>query len=159
MRLLKTVESKVKVRFPDCDPFNHLNNSKYIDYTINAREDHLLNSYGFDIYKIAQEQGISWVVGQSQVAYLAPALLMESITIETKLLLATKRTLQMEGIIYNDTKTQIKAVLWIKLVHFDLKAKQSKAHSDDFMVFFKQIENQITGGLNFDQRVASLKKQ
>ena len=41
-QLEKTIESKVKIRFPDCDPFNHLNNSKYIDYIINAREDHLL---------------------------------------------------------------------------------------------------------------------
>ena len=24
-------ESTAIVRFPDCDPFNHLNNSKYID--------------------------------------------------------------------------------------------------------------------------------
>ena len=28
-------------RFSDCDPFGHLNNARYIDYFINAREDHL----------------------------------------------------------------------------------------------------------------------
>ncbi len=31
--------SKTKIRFQDCDPFNHLNNAAYINYLINARED------------------------------------------------------------------------------------------------------------------------
>ena len=35
--LEKNPESKVVVRFPDCDPFNHLHNSRYIDYYLNAR--------------------------------------------------------------------------------------------------------------------------
>ena len=25
-------ESEVVIRFPDCDPFRHLNNSRYVDY-------------------------------------------------------------------------------------------------------------------------------
>ncbi len=45
-QLKKIIESKVKIRFPDCDPFNHLNNSKYIDYFINAREDQLIGNTG-----------------------------------------------------------------------------------------------------------------
>lgn len=35
----KLLESKAKVRFHDCDPFNHLNNSRYIDYMVTARGD------------------------------------------------------------------------------------------------------------------------
>jgi acyl-CoA thioester hydrolase len=35
--LEKVPESEALIRFPDCDPFNHLNNSRYIDYFINAR--------------------------------------------------------------------------------------------------------------------------
>ena len=30
-----------KIRFNDGDLFGHLNNSRYLDYFINAREDHL----------------------------------------------------------------------------------------------------------------------
>lgn len=68
--------NKVKVRFQDCDPFNHLNNSKYIDYFINAREDHLLENYNLDIYTMALKEGISWVVASNQISYLRPALMM-----------------------------------------------------------------------------------
>ena len=28
----KVLKSRAKVRFQDCDPFNHLNNARYIDY-------------------------------------------------------------------------------------------------------------------------------
>ena len=29
------------VRFQDCDPFGHLNNARYIDYFLNARQDQI----------------------------------------------------------------------------------------------------------------------
>ena len=68
--LSKLLESKVKIRFQDCDPFNHLNNAAYINYFINAREDQILENYHLDIYKMAQTQGKSWVVGSNQIAYI-----------------------------------------------------------------------------------------
>jgi acyl-CoA thioester hydrolase len=40
--LKKTLQSKMKIRFHDCDPFHHLNNSRYIDYIVTARGDQLL---------------------------------------------------------------------------------------------------------------------
>ena len=43
--MTKILESKIRVRFQDCDPFNHLNNSSYIDYFFDAREDQLHNRY------------------------------------------------------------------------------------------------------------------
>ena len=48
-------ESKVLIRFSDCDPFNHLNNARYIDYFINAREDQLLANINFNIYIILRQ--------------------------------------------------------------------------------------------------------
>ena len=50
--LPKVLESKTKIRFQDCDPFNHLNNASYINYLINAREDQLIKYYDIDIYKM-----------------------------------------------------------------------------------------------------------
>lgn len=91
--LPKELESQSLIRFPDCDPFNHLNNSRYIDYIINAREDQLMSYYDFDVYKLAKEQGLSWVVAQTQIAYLAPAELMEIVTIQTRLMGFTEKGL------------------------------------------------------------------
>jgi len=156
-KLDKVVESKVKIRFPDCDPFNHLNNSKYIDYIINAREDQLLSFYEFDIHKLAKEQGISWVVAQNQIAYLVPATLMETVCIQSKLVQFTDKILMVEAIMWNENKTSIKAVLWSKFVHYDLKTNRSKTHSDELIAFFKQVENPFENPISFEERIENIK--
>ena len=43
------LQSAVKIRFQDCDPFNHLNNAAYLNYFVNAREDQISKHYGIDI--------------------------------------------------------------------------------------------------------------
>ena len=45
----KTPSSLFKIRFNDCDMFGHLNNARFIDYLINARQDHLKEHYDFII--------------------------------------------------------------------------------------------------------------
>ncbi|MES3016597.1 MAG: acyl-CoA thioesterase [Bacteroidota bacterium] len=155
--LKKILESKKKVRFHDCDPFNHLNNSRYIDYMVTARGDQLLDNYGLDIYKIAREEGIGWVSAQTQISYLSPAYLMEEVTIETQLLAYSGRSLLMEAFMWNGDKTILKSVMWAKLVHFNLKTQRSHTHSEQFMDFFENILNPLSGEMSFDERLRSLK--
>ena len=100
--LPKSVESKVQARFPDCDPFNHLNNSKYIDYIINTREDHLMSAYNFDLHQMARTTGITWVVAQTNISYMLPVNCMETVTIETRLLTAFPKMLLMEAVMWNE---------------------------------------------------------
>lgn len=157
-QLEKLPESEVKIRFPDCDPFNHLNNSKYIDYIINAREDHLLNYYDFDLHKIAKEKGISWVVAQNQIAYLAPAVLMETVTIQTRLISFDDKTLLMEASMWDKSKTRLKAVLWSKFTHFNLRTMRSEIHSSDFMDLFNQLHNPLQEVVSFEERVRLLRQ-
>src|SRR4030095_9024119 len=83
---VKTPASVMTIRFQDCDPFNHLNNGRYVDYFLNAREDHLLEHYDLDIYRIARATGLSWVVSTSQIAYVKPAFLMEKVRIASQLI-------------------------------------------------------------------------
>ena len=33
-KLPNTLQSTVKIRFQDCDPFNHLNNAAYLNYFV-----------------------------------------------------------------------------------------------------------------------------
>lgn len=155
----KVLQSSMKVRFHDCDPFNHLNNSRYIDYIIAARGDQLLEYYDFDIYKMAKQQGIGWVTAQTEISYLSPATLMEEVMIETQLLSFGPRSLLFEARMWNDNKTTLKAVLWGKLVHFNLVTQQSQQHTDELMHFFSEVVNPIPGELNFEARVKRLKQK
>ncbi len=52
----KTPHSLYTIRFTDCDPFGHLNNGRYIDYLLNAREDHLKTEYGVDLSQFVEMQ-------------------------------------------------------------------------------------------------------
>jgi acyl-CoA thioester hydrolase len=154
----KTLESKIKIRFHDCDPYNHLNNSKYIDYIMTARGDQLLDHYGFDMYALAREEGIGWVTAQTQISYLIPAFPMEEVAIQTQLVAFTAKSLLVEGIMWNHDKTKLKTVMWIKFVHFNMNTQKSHEHSENLMQFFQQIVNPLHAISDFEQRIESLKQ-
>src|SRR5687767_8499719 len=100
----KTWESKSLIRFPDCDPFNHLNNARYIDYFINAREDQIMAHLNFNIYHYAAQKGSGWVVSKNQIAYLKPAFLMETVIIDSKILRLGEKDLHVEMCMWNEGK-------------------------------------------------------
>lgn len=158
MELAKILESKVKVRFHDCDPFNHLNNARYIDYIVSARGDQLIENYSFDIYQLLQKQGIGWVAAQTQISYLHPAYLMEEITIQTRLIGCGEKSLLLEALVWNDDKTVLKAVMWGKLVHFSLITKKSQEHSPQLMEFFQSIVHPLEQQPDFESRVEALRR-
>jgi len=155
----KIPESSVIIRFPDCDPFNHLNNSRYLDYFMNERENHLLETYGFNIYGHAMKTGASWVVSQSKISYLSPARLMEKVQIQSTVLEWNKDNLLVEMKMWNEKKTTLKAVLWSRFVHFDLKKQKRIEHSEFLNKIFSCYENSLDEKVDFEQRVINLRKR
>ena len=158
MNLPKILESKTKIRFQDCDPFNHLNNASYFNYLINAREDQLIENYNLNIYKLARETGKSWVISSHQIAYLEPASLMESVIIDSQLLKYNEKTLWVEIRMWNKDKTKLKAVLWSTFTHFNILNQKSEAHSEDLMNLFKEVEFPLEAS-SFEERMKSLRTQ
>lgn len=156
--LKKILESNMKIRFHDCDPFNHLNNSRYIDYIVTARGDQLIENYDFDIYKLAKDKGLGWVTAQTQISYLSPAYLMEEVTIQTRLIAFTEKSLVMEAFMWDSTKSNLKAVMWTKLVHFNLKTQRSQLHDEQLMELFHQIVYPLDTVMSFEERMQNLKQ-
>jgi len=153
----KTWETQYLIRFPDCDPFNHLNNSRYLDYFINAREDHLTQFHHFNIYELAREKGISWVVSKNQIVYLKPALLMETVSIRTTLIRMDDREIEVEMSMWSADKKVLKAFLWTTFVHFNLKTQRRETHSSDLMETFAPYNLAFPASLLFEQRLVELK--
>ncbi|WP_271783121.1 acyl-CoA thioesterase [Aquimarina algiphila] len=158
MKLPKVLESKAKIRFQDCDPFNHLNNAAYINYMINAREDQIDKYYNLDIFTLAKTKGISWVVGTNQIAYIKPALLMENVIIDSQLIQHTENQLHVEIRMWNQDKTELKAILWSTFVHFNLLKQKRWNHDTQLMELFKNIEEPIAAS-SFEERISQLKPQ
>ena len=155
--VLREPESQARIRFPDCDPFHHLNNSRYIDYLFNAREDHLLTCYDFDIHHLAASRGIGWVCAHTQIAYLQPAVLNELVTIATRLLYAGEKSLLLEASMWDLGKNQLKSLMWSRLVHYNLRERRSQAHSPELADLFGQIVYPLPENRNFEERVSHLK--
>ncbi|MBT4918008.1 MAG: acyl-CoA thioesterase [Flavobacteriaceae bacterium] len=155
--LPKVLKSNTKIRFQDCDPFNHLNNAAYLNYFTNAREDQINENYGIDIYKMAKELGVSWVVGSNQIAYITPAFLMEEIVIESQLLNYNTTSLFVELRMWNHDQTKIKAIMWSRFVHFNLIKQKRENHSDQIMKLFERVHKPVDA-LRFEDRVTFFKK-
>jgi thioesterase-3 len=135
----KVLSSITKVRFQDCDPFNHLNNSKYIDYFMNAREDQLLENYNLNIFRMADEEGLSWVISSNQICYLNPAQLMEPILIDSQLIAYTSKSLVVELRMWDEGQSKLKSVLWTNFVHYNLKTQKTANHSEELTKLFEDI--------------------
>ncbi len=155
----KLWESKVLIRFSDCDPFNHLNNARYIDYFINAREDHIMANMNFNIYHFAAEYCLGWVVSKNQVAYLKPACLMETVVIDSALLRLGAIDLLVEMKMWNERKDKLKSVMWTNLVHINIKTQKPENHSQHLLDMFKPFEDPIDTNINFDERVNQLRNK
>ena len=154
--LPKILESKTKIRFQDCDPLNHLNNSKYLDYLINAREDQLIEHYGLNIFDNAKKTGTTWVVGAHQIAYLRPALVMETVTIDSQLLKYDKKQLQVEIRMWNEDKSILKSVMWSSFIHFNIIKGKAHEHNSEFLNLFENVALPVSEN-SFDERVKKLR--
>jgi YbgC/YbaW family acyl-CoA thioester hydrolase len=152
----KNPHSKYKIRFSDCDMFGHLNNSRYLDYLINAREDHLKDFYNFDFNEYYKKD-LAWVINSHEIAYLRPAIFNEMVTIQSTLLNLDIDLLHIETIMLNEGQNQLKAIMRSKLVPISLKTGKKIAHDSEFMQWAKNIENSAIGNQeNLQDRINQL---
>jgi YbgC/YbaW family acyl-CoA thioester hydrolase len=145
----KTPFSFYKVRFSDCDLFAHLNNARYIDYFMNAREDHLKDHYDLEL-KNYYTQGISWVVGSHEILYRRPALYSETVRISSTLLNASADSLLVEMIMSDEENKVMKSILWTTFIPVNVKTGKREIHNSAFMDFARSVENtdiDFTGGI------------
>ncbi|MDQ4139507.1 MAG: thioesterase [Bacteroidota bacterium] len=53
--IIKTPETKLFVRFQDCDVLGHLNNVRYFDYFLNTREEHTRYYYALNLLELSKK--------------------------------------------------------------------------------------------------------
>jgi YbgC/YbaW family acyl-CoA thioester hydrolase len=145
------------VRFSDCDPMGHLNNARYIDYMLNAREDHLKQAYQIDLLEY-HKQGIAWVVRRHDIQYVRPAFYNETVCIQSRLIELTDSHVMVEMLMFDEKQTTLKAIMWTNFTSVDVKTGRRKEHTTEFMNFAATIKAEdvnIHAGLN--ERIKTLK--
>ena len=137
------------VRFNDCDPFGHLNNSKYIDYMLNAREDHLAGFHDIELLDF-HKQGFGWVVSSHEIQYIRPAAYNEKIAITSDLIEVGESHLLVEMRMYDSSLAHLKALLWTRFTCINMKTSKKEIHPESFMKIAEamlETEIKISNGL------------
>ena len=136
----------------------HLNNARYIDYMLNAREDHLKLAYQINLSDY-HKQGVAWVVRSHDIQYMRPAFYNETVCIESRLIELTDSHLLVEILMYDESHTALKAIMWTNFTSVDVNTGRRKAHTAAFMDFAAAVkvnDVNIHGGLT--ERIKSLQK-
>src|SRR5690606_27482268 len=75
-------ETTYRVRPDDIDMFQHVHNSRYFDYVMAARYDHMDLYYGMSMEKF-MASGYGWVVRTAHLDYKRPLVMGQEFTVET----------------------------------------------------------------------------
>ncbi|SDY43586.1 acyl-CoA thioesterase [Hymenobacter psychrophilus] len=159
--LVQTPETIHRIRFQDCDMLGHLNNARYLDYFLNAREEHALQHYALNLGQLAQELSAGWVITKHHLAYLRPARHAETVLIRTQLIHFDNSNLVVEMQMLREDGLQLKALLWSEMTLVRLPGGTRTEHSESLMELLEQldVEDVDYDPDGFDDRVRELRKQ
>ena len=144
------------VRFSDCDPYGHLNNARYIDYMLNAREDHLREYYNILLPDFIK-QGQGWVVRRHEIQYIRPAAYNEKVGIVSRLMRLGDTDLHVEMLMFDEALTNLKAILWTTFTSVDTRTGKKREHIESFAEFAKTVEvHDINVGAGIAERAKGL---
>ncbi len=154
--MLKEVSTRAKIRFADCDPIGHLNNVKYLEYMLNAREDHVEEQFGFTYEEYTRKTGYTWIAIQNEIAYLREVRYNNTVIISSKLIELNDRTSKVEITMTSLDGQTTHAVLWISTIYFNMKTRKSEnmpqESKDLFQKHLFELDQQ-----NFSDRVHQLR--
>jgi thioesterase III len=156
----KETESKVVIRFQDCDPLRHLNNAKYFDYFFNAREDQVPRLYGLEVMDFIKEYNAVWVVYNHRIAYLRPAGVGEWVKIMTRLIWFNQNTILVEYYMTDEKKQHLKTLLWSTMRYVSMITGKSTDHGEKVIDFLNAtvVPGLPLDSLDFEHRIRDIKE-
>lgn len=157
----KVMQSRSIIRFQDCDPLNHLNNSKYFDYYFNAREDQVADLFDFKFSEVFQQYHSIWVVYQHQIAYLRPAGVNEWVQIYSRVIHFDADTLLTEYYMTDEDSTEVKNVLITTSKYIDSRTGRRTTHQPFMMDYLDATayQNIDLATYDFQERIKVIKKE
>lgn len=156
--MTKEISTVVKVRFSDCDPIGHLNNVKYLEYMLNAREDHVEQFYGFTYEEYTRKTGCTWIAIQNEIAYLQEVRYNSRVVISSKTIEIQDRISKVEILMKSEDGNKIFAVLWITVIYFNMKTRKSEVQPPETIQLFNKYLVSLEQK-DFQSRVEFLRHQ
>ena len=159
--MLQTPETVHRIHFQDCDPLGHLNNARYLDYFLNAREEHVLMHYAAQLSPITEAQQAAWVITKHHISYLKPARPGQQVRILSQLIHFENANLVIEMQMRDEAGTRLLALLWSEMTFVTMSVGIRTDHSNAMMDLLDELDVE---GVNydpdgFDDRVKEVRQQ
>ena len=160
-KLVQTPETVHRVHFQDCDVLGPLNNVRYLDYFLNAREDHTTAHYALNMGQLAQEQQSAWVITKHHISYLKPARQGAQVRICSQLIHFDNSNLVLEMQMRSEDGLRLLALLWSEMAYVAMPAGTRTDHANALMDLLDDLDveevNYDPDG--FDDRVKEVRQQ
>jgi YbgC/YbaW family acyl-CoA thioester hydrolase len=124
-----------KVRPDDIDMFNHVHNSKYFDYVLNARYDQMELFYGMSMETFL-EMGFGWVVKTVMIDYKRPLGLGDLFIVETGIESINRKGCRVSFEITNKKTKKTSTDGWFDFVMIDLKTGRGVEVTDEMVKLY-----------------------
>ncbi len=159
--LLRTPETRHRIHFQDCDPLGHLNNARYLDYFLNAREEHVLTHYAAALDGLLQSQQGGWVITKHHLSYLRPARPGAQVLIRSQLIHFDNSNLVVEMQMRDESGARLLALLWSEMAFVRVPAGTRLDHPDELMDLLDQLDvDSIDYDPDgFDERVKKVRQE
>jgi acyl-CoA thioester hydrolase len=160
-KLIQTPETTYRVHFQDCDMLGHLNNARYLDYFLNAREDHTTEHYQLNMGEIAREQKAGWVITKHHISYLKPARQGVRVRILSQLIHFDNSNLVLEMQMRSEDGLRLLALLWSEMAFVSMPAGTRTDHSNAMMDLLEQLDVDTVeyDPDGFDERVKAVRQE
>ena len=159
--LVRTPETQHRIHFQDCDMLGHLNNARYLDYFLNAREDQVAEHYDLNMGELARAQHAAWVITKHHLSYLKPARQGATVRIRTQLIHFDNRNLVVEMQMRAADGQRLLALLWSEMAFVQLPAGTRLDHADALMDMLEAVDvpdiDYDPDG--FDERVKAVRQE
>ena len=160
-KLIQTPETTHYIYFQDCDMLGHLNNARYLDYFLNAREDHTTTHYALNMGELAREQNAAWVITKHHLSYLKPARQGAQVRICSQLIHFDNSNLVLEMQMRSADGLRLLALLWSEMAYVSMPAGTRTDHANVMMDLLDELDvedvNYDPDG--FDDRVKEVRQQ
>ena len=160
-KLIQSPETTHRIYFQDCDMLGHLNNARYLDYFLNAREDHSIAHYNLNMGELALEQNAAWVITKHHISYLKPARQGTEVRICSQLIHFDNSGLVLEMQMRSEDGLRLLALLWSEMAFVSTPAGTRTDHSNALMDLLDELD---VDGVSydpdgFDERVKEVRQQ
>lgn len=160
-KLVQSPETVHRIYFQDCDMLGHLNNARYLDYFLNAREDHSTAHYNLNMGQLAREQNAAWVITKHHISYLKPARQGAQVRILSQLIHFDNSSLVLEMQMRSEDGLRLLALLWSEMAFVTTPAGTRTDHGNALMDLLDDLD---VDGISydpdgFDERVKEVRQQ